>query len=213
MWYRDSSSQFKEFQDGVLHTYTVPELINLRGREWYSITAKDVNDNRLGTFLLPIKYYPLWGRLVYAALSQEKMFEAWIRRTKRLKKRELNAIEEEEIRLRNNAGVRLVQYLLCRRLVLEELMKLRFENDEPVFLSLIEFGIRDSRDWLFETYENAKNTRCKIPLSGSYTIKKHKRVWCVPRLISISSVFTRILLEKGYVKGLELLNPPEDDGW
>ena len=84
------------------------------------------------------------------------MFEAWIRRTKRLKKRELNAIEEEEIRLRNNAGVRLVQYLLCQRLVLEELMKLRFENDEPVFHSLIEFGIRDSRDWLFETYENAK---------------------------------------------------------
>lgn len=84
------------------------------------------------------------------------MFEAWIRRTKRLKKRELNAIEEEEIRLRNNAGVRLVQYLLCRRLVLEELMKLRFENDEPVVHSLIEFGIRDSRDWLFETYENAK---------------------------------------------------------
>lgn len=84
------------------------------------------------------------------------MFEAWIQRTNRLSGRKLKAVEEEMMNLRNMAGVRLIQYLLYRRLVLDELMKLRFENDDPVIHSLIEFGIRESRDWLFETFEDAK---------------------------------------------------------
>ena len=72
-----------------------------------------------------------------------------------MKHKKLNAVEEEEINLKNVAGVKLVQYLLCRRMVLEELMDLRFDS-EPVVHSLIEFGIRESRDWLFETFEHAK---------------------------------------------------------
>jgi hypothetical protein len=81
----------------------------------------------------------MWRRLIYGALLQEKMYQAWIRRTKRLKDKSLNAVEEEEIRLKNMAGVRLVQYLLYRHWVLVELMKLRFDNHEPVVYSLIEF--------------------------------------------------------------------------
>lgn len=154
--WRPDELQFREFQATSRITYAVPLPIKIMGREWRRVAAYDANNDLLGEFILPVRYLSLWRRLIYGALLHEKMFEAWIRRTKRLKGRSLNAVEEEEINLRNMAGVRLVQYLLCRRLVLEELMKLRFEDHEPVVHSLIEFGIRESRDWLFETYSNAK---------------------------------------------------------
>jgi hypothetical protein len=140
-------------------TYTVPERIKIHGKEWCSITAYDVKEEGLGQFFLPQQYYPLWRRLIYGALFQEKLYEAWITRTKKLRHEEsLNLVDKEMINLKNNAGVKLVQYLLIRRLVLEELMELRFDNnrDGPVIQTLIEFGIRESRDWLFESFEEAK---------------------------------------------------------
>jgi hypothetical protein len=154
--WRPNSSEFHNFQVNSRITYTDPEKVDIKGYEWYLIRAKDVNNKGLGGFFLPLKYYGLWRRLVYGALYQEKMYEAWIIRTARLKKKKLSAIEEEEIRLKNVAGVRFVQYLLCRRLVLEELKDLQFGDPNSVVPCLIEFGIRDSRDWMFETFENAK---------------------------------------------------------
>ena len=152
-----NSKEFRKFKRESTIYYSVPQPIKVKGRKLLRIEACDVEDSLLGEFILPEKYYTLWRRLVYGALFQEKMYEAWIERTKRLRQKSLNAAEEEEINLKKNAGVRLVQYLLCRRLVLEELMQLRFDSKrEPVVHSLIEFGIRDSRDWLFETFENAK---------------------------------------------------------
>jgi hypothetical protein len=75
-----------------------------------------------------------------------------------LKNRKLNVVDEEMIRLKNNAGVQFVQYLLCQHLVLEELLKLWFgdRNDEPLIQTLVEFAIRESCDWLFTTFEQAK---------------------------------------------------------
>jgi len=154
--WRPSLREFREFQETSRVTYIAPEVVKIQGQDWHCIKAYDVRDDQLGNFLLPMKYYPLWRRLVYGALFQEKMYEAWIRKTKGFAGKMLSAVGQELFNLRNMTGVRLVQYLLYRRLVLEELMKLRFENHEPVVHSLIEFGIRESRDWLFETFENAK---------------------------------------------------------
>jgi hypothetical protein len=83
------------------------------------------------------------------------MYEAWNKK-KRLHGKDLNVVEKEMLRLKKNAGVLLAQYLLCRRLVLEELRELRFDNDNVVIQSLVEFGIRESRNWLFENFEHAK---------------------------------------------------------
>ena len=103
------------------------------------------------------------------------MFDAWIKRTNRLSGRRLNAVQEQEISLKNMAGVRLVQYLLYRRVVLEELMNLQFENHEPVVHSLIEFGIRESRDWLFESIENAKKQGSRyLRLDPTHPINKQE---------------------------------------
>ena len=172
--WRPNEKQFREFRKNSRVTYTVPEITDIMGKKWYRVAAYDVHDNLLGEFALPIKYNQLWRRLIYGALFQEKMYKAWILRTKPLKGKSLNAVEEEEVRLKNMAGVRLIQYLLYRRRVLEELMELRFENSKPVVHSLIEFGIRESRDWLFETFENAKKQGAEY-LHLDPTVQKNKK--------------------------------------
>jgi hypothetical protein len=174
--WRPDPKQFKEFQKNSRVTYTHPDQIEIKGRVWLRVPAYDAKNLLLGAFLLPVKYYTLWRRLVYGALFQENMYEAWINRTKGLKgKKGLNDVEKEEINLKNMAGTRLVQYLLCRRVVLEELMKLKFDSDPPPEVhSLIEFGIRDSRDWLFESFENAKEQGQKY-LYLDPTLQKNKR--------------------------------------
>jgi hypothetical protein len=154
--WRPNEEQFKRFQNESRITYVYSGGVQIKGREWYLFRAYDAKEELLGEFFLPPKYYPLWRRLIYGALLQEKMYAGWIRRTARLKGRRLTASQQEEVNLRNTAGVRMVQYLMYRRVVLEELFKLRFDNDEPVIHSLVEFGIRESRDWLFETFETAK---------------------------------------------------------
>lgn len=171
--WRPTEQQLEHFQNESRITYTLPERIEVKGKEWYCVSVYGVKAAMLGQFLLPFKYHSLWRRLVYGALLQEKMYKAWIERTRRLKGRRLNAVQEEEINLKNMAGVRLVQYLLYRRLVLEELMGLRFENHEPVVHTLIEFGIRESRDWMFETFENAKKEGAKY-LRLDPTVQKNE---------------------------------------
>ena len=152
-----NTSEFREFQFTSRLTYAAPVKVKIYGSEWYSVHAYDVNNEHAGGFFLPLKYYELWRRLVYGALFQEKMYEAWIGRTKRLrKKKRLSPIEAEEIRLKKTAGVRFVQYLFYRRLVLVELKNLTLVDPQPVVHSLIEFGIRESRDWMSQTFEDAK---------------------------------------------------------
>ena len=173
-----NSKEFRDFQQKSRVTYTLPQPITINDREFFRIAAYDVNDYLLGEFILPIQYYKLWRRLIYGALFQEKMLKAWIERTKRLKKKKLNAVEEEETTLKRVAGVRLVQYLLCRRLVLEELMEIRFDsNPNPVIHSLIEFGIRDSRDWLFEPFENINLKKEGKYLSMDPTSHKNQKLF------------------------------------
>jgi hypothetical protein len=172
-WY-PNPKQLKDFQEKSRITYTVPERMKVMGKNWLSVAAYDVNDDLLGQFLLPSKYEELWRRLIYGALLQEKMYKAWIRKMEKLRGKKLNAVGEEALRLKNMAGVRLVQYLLYRRLVLEELMKLRFKDHNPVVHSLIEFGIRESRDWMFETFENAKKEGWKY-LHLDPTVPENKK--------------------------------------
>lgn len=116
------------------------------------------------------------------------MYEGWIERTSRLAGKMVAAVKREQLNLRNMAGVRLVQYLLCRRVVLEELTKLRFGNDEPIVHSLIEFGIRESRDWLFETFDNAKKDRA-IYLHLDPTVPQNKKEFGERQLLVISLWF------------------------
>ncbi|KAF8219882.1 hypothetical protein L208DRAFT_1545092, partial [Tricholoma matsutake] len=193
LW-RPSRVEFAEFQEKWRVTYGVPTLVQIRGKEWYHIAAYNIKNELEGIFLLPPKYHALWRRLIYGALYHEKMYEAWNKK-KRLHRKDVNIIEREMLRLRKNAGVQLAQYLLCQRLVLEELSKLQFDNDNVVIQTLVEFGIRESRDWLFENFEHAKKAGARY-LSLDPTEAKNKKEF-----------------EKGFCKGIEDLFPPEDDDW
>jgi hypothetical protein len=212
--WRPRQGEFKEFKKTSRMVYTIPEVINVRGKEWYRIAAYGPEETLEGLVLLPPKYYPLWRRLVYGALLQEKLFGAWLKGTKRMTEN-LNAVEKEMLRLKNNAGIRFVQYLLYRRHVLEELMALRFndDNSEPVIQSLIEFGIRESRDWMFEKFEKAKKTEA-IYLRLDPTNPKNKKEFGESQGSWYLIFFTPIPPEKGFHKGIEVLFPPEDnDAW
>jgi hypothetical protein len=76
--WRPNALEFQEYKKERV-TYRVPDLISIAGREWYCVTACNVDKVAMGNVLLPLKYYPLWRRLIYGALLQEKMFEAWRR--------------------------------------------------------------------------------------------------------------------------------------
>src|SRR5882762_6992505 len=65
--WRPSLREFREFQETSRVTYIAPEVVKIQGQDWHCIKAYDVRDDQLGNFLLPMKYYPLWRRLVYGA--------------------------------------------------------------------------------------------------------------------------------------------------
>jgi hypothetical protein len=129
--WRPTRPGFQEFQQKHRVTYQAPSTITVQGNKWLRICAYDVNNEIEGVILLPPKYYPLWRRLVYGGLYNEKLFEAWNKNT-RLGRSDLNNIEKQMVRLKHNAGIRFVQYLLCRRLVLDELRELRFNDPNVV---------------------------------------------------------------------------------
>ncbi|KAF8235449.1 hypothetical protein L208DRAFT_1257083 [Tricholoma matsutake] len=195
--WKPDPNMMQQFQQDWSVTYTIPEEITVQGRTWYSISAYGPKQDYLGTILLPPKYYPIWRRLVYSTLYQEQMYNSWTINTKRLRNKSLNKVEEQMIHLRNNASVRFAQYLVCRRLVLEEFLKIQFDNNlEPVIQSLIEFGIRNSRDWLFDTFDDAKEAGAgylRLDPTNSKNLKE---------------------FEKSYEPGLDKMFPPaQDDEW
>jgi hypothetical protein len=61
---------------------------------------------------------------------------------------------------RNNTGALLVQYLLTRRLVLEEVLNqpLGCPGEDPILHRMIEFGIKHYRDIFFVNFKAAKKT-------------------------------------------------------
>ncbi|KAF8221746.1 hypothetical protein L208DRAFT_1382119 [Tricholoma matsutake] len=186
LWH-PSRVEFSEFQEKWWVTYGVPTLVQICGKEWYRIAAYNVKNELEGIFLLPPKYHALWRRLIYGALYHEKMYEAWNKK-KRLRRKDLNVVEREMLRLRKNAGVQLAQYLLCQCLVLEELSKLRFDNDNVVIQTLVEFGIRESHDWLFENFEHAKKAgACYLSLDPTEAKNKKEFVERVPMAMTNES--------------------------
>ncbi|KAF8230870.1 hypothetical protein L208DRAFT_1378363 [Tricholoma matsutake] len=85
----------------------------------------------------------------------------------------------------------------CVTYTTPEEITIQFDNNlEPVIQSLIEFGIRDSRDWLFDTFNDTKEAGAgylRLDPTNSKNIKE---------------------FEKGYEPGLDKMFPPaQDDEW
>ncbi|KIL54654.1 hypothetical protein M378DRAFT_18685 [Amanita muscaria Koide BX008] len=125
--------------------YNPPEHVTYMGRPLLRIAANR-NDEFEGFIYVPVKYEKLWRHLIYGAIYWERAFE-WV---------------EATVTLRENAWVKYIQYMICRRKVLKELMKVRLDGIGDTLLPIfMEFGIRHFHDWLHDSFDNAKKGSAK----------------------------------------------------
>jgi hypothetical protein len=135
--------------------YSKPKSIKFKGQPLLSITVKR-NDKHEGYIYVPIRYQELWRRLRYSVFYWEKALQWYEEKIKAFGTSRTPTEEGIEI-LRDNAGVKYVQYLICQRKVLEELMKIRFDHVNALHLqTFLEFGIRHFRDWLHDDFSYAQ---------------------------------------------------------
>jgi hypothetical protein len=117
--------------------------------EFYAIPA--YKDNvLLGYIPIPPRYLRPWRLLCYAIVQMSTMWKLWGDECQRQK---AGARKNHMITIRQNAGARVTQYMVVRRMVIEELVEIGFDNPARVH-KLDEFMIRYDRDWLFEEFED-----------------------------------------------------------
>lgn len=140
---------------------------------WMLVKAeKNEADSADGYVLVPLRYYGLWRRLLWGGRWYEGMWQVWEEDAKDITARDASThtpVEKWILFARRSAAIKAVWYTVFRRVVLDELMKIEIDEwldddheNNPVLWTLIEFGIRDYRSWLFDSFEDVKKTReCK----------------------------------------------------
>ena len=157
--WRIGAARYAEYvRRRVTYSPLLPVVINQR--PWLRIQALYHTSTGIVPYFfhLPPSYGPLWRLLVYSAIWWEKMYSKWTAVTDGFRDKKLTRAQRQTLTLRDNTGVKLVQYVLFRRFVLEELVDLRFDGDDyPAVMSLVEFGIRHFRDWLDVDFATARS--------------------------------------------------------
>ncbi|KAG2047487.1 hypothetical protein BDR06DRAFT_1030599, partial [Suillus hirtellus] len=100
------------------------------------------------------KYQDLWLELSHNIVLCSKLWELWEEEgMKKLKGKKTNMVET----CRKNTGVMLVQHMLTRRLVVEQLLKLDYltEPGKESIPLLDEWKIRMCHDWWNKSYDEA----------------------------------------------------------
>ncbi|KIL56659.1 hypothetical protein M378DRAFT_181905 [Amanita muscaria Koide BX008] len=135
--------------------YCEPEHVQCMGQPLLQMTVTQLS-SKCGYLFVPVRYEELWQQLQYSIMYWEK---AWQWYEERLSKVDTARSKREVVltSLRNNAGVKLVQYMVCQRKILEELMGLQFDGtgqfSVPTFM---EFGVWHFCDWLPDNFEFAQ---------------------------------------------------------
>lgn len=174
--------------------YCKPEHVQRMGRPLLRMTVMH-KGNKWGYLFVPVRYEELWRQLRYSVMYWEK---AWRWYEERLSKVETagSGTEAALKSLRKNAGVKLVQYMVCQRKILEELMGLQFDGTGQFSLPIfMEFGIRHFRDWLHDSFEFAQ-AQGKKYLAIDPTLKSNMAK-----------------LKVGYHGKIPGMEPPRDDSW
>ncbi|KAG1786579.1 hypothetical protein EV424DRAFT_1551394 [Suillus variegatus] len=145
--------------DDTRITYREPqeiEVIQVGTTESYKMCRVPVLEGgrKRGFVPLPLRYRDLWLELSYNIVLCSNLWELWEEEgMKKLKGKKANMVET----CRKNTGVMLVQHMLTRRLVVEQLLKLDYLTEpgkESVPL-LDEWKIRMCRDWWNKSYDEA----------------------------------------------------------
>ncbi|KAG5651010.1 hypothetical protein H0H81_010246 [Sphagnurus paluster] len=116
-----------------------------------------------GHLWMPVRFHRLWRRLQWAIAFFEKMWGLWEEEASRITTAPPTTPREEAIELgRRCSAMRLMSYLRFRRLILEQLIALNIDTwsedlDDPnqALSYFIEFGVRDYRSWMFDSFETA----------------------------------------------------------
>ena len=140
---------------------------------WYGLPFEDEYDHNSGgtykrcrveafrgTMLQPIGYLPLpsryasaWTQLCYTIVYWLSHWRAWldeIGKPLRYPKTQPASFVQDTV---NNIGARLLQYLIIRRMIMEELLAHTMSKDGTDSLRVFdEFLIRDRFDWLWCDY-------------------------------------------------------------
>lgn len=120
-----------------------------------------VADGVEGYVLIPPRYYGLWRRLLWGAMWFETMWGIWEEEAKKIgKKAKKTRIDNWVLVTRRMAAARAVWYRCFQRRIVEDLLIIDFDQwsdenpeDNPVLALFMEFGIRDYRDWLFDSVD------------------------------------------------------------
>ncbi|KAG1894510.1 uncharacterized protein F5891DRAFT_1195209 [Suillus fuscotomentosus] len=140
-------------------TYGEPqetEFIRVENRESYKMCRIPVFEGgkKRGFVPLPLRYRDVWLELSYNIVLCTNIWELWLEEGKKKSKGKKASMVAT---CRKNTGSMLVQHMLTRRLVVEQLLKLDYLTEpgkESVPL-LDEWKIRMCRDWWNKSYDEA----------------------------------------------------------
>ena len=161
--------EWKEYRLKCSVTYKAGERITT-GTDtmtWMMVNAQGNDSDRPGGyFLVPLQYYGLWRRLLWGGKWYESIWELWENDARGIRARDSNthtSIEKWILVARRAAAIKTVWYTAIRCIILDELLHIDINDwsdedteNNPVLESFIEFGIRDYRSWLFDSFDVVK---------------------------------------------------------
>jgi hypothetical protein len=204
-------------------TYSPGEMM-MTGNDrmtWMRVEAVEHDSEDLaGYILIPWRYYGLWRRLIWGAKWYEGMWKVWEQDAKEINARDpstYSRVDKWILVARRSAAIKTVWYTAIRRIILEELLDIDTDDwsDEdpeanPVLNMFIEFGIRDYRSWLFDSFDNVKKGEQKY-LKLDPTAPENEETFRTLSLVINPRGLTSFTVH-GYTADF-LKMPPEDDDW
>lgn len=144
-------------------SYSVGLEVEIGDATWVQITVT-VPSGIKGYLLMPPRFYGLWRRLLWGALFFENIWGIWEDMATDVATDAFLREHEETIQHgRRASAMRLMWYMHCRRRIVYELLKTDYDawsddmpNPYEGFNAFIEFGIREYRSWMFDTFERAQ---------------------------------------------------------
>lgn len=112
------------------------------------------NGESLGYLPLPARYAGAWVQLCYTVVYWMSQWKAWVAELAKPPRSEEQPPEIIQLCV-NNSGARFLQYLLIRRLIVEELLHHHASRDGDDELQVFdEYLIRERFDWLWTDFND-----------------------------------------------------------
>lgn len=179
------------------------------------VEAFGADKETLGYLPLPRRYTDAWVQLCYNVVYWISQWKAWVAekdRPSRLKNQPAGMAQE----CADNSGVRLLQYLAIRRLVVEELLQHHMSKDGSDQLRMFdEYLIRERFNWLWTDFEQIPvSKRGPLKLDPVHPANKTKFRECRLSFLSCRAALDETLSPEWTGSGVpqEMLAPAASPG-